>query len=136
MIEFTPEMVTALNNSFADKMIVEIASASKAGMPTSPSRAAPSRGTTSTSPSGSALSGPRFATSRKPAVLPLVPQRRRSPGLEVLRRADVYTDGELRQQVMDRAVEAELNRDPERKGAAVIVRIDKIVMGSQVLQER
>ena len=50
--------------------------------------------------------------------------------------AEVLTQGDLRQEVMDRTVQAELDRDPERKGAAVVVRVDKIVMGPRVLQER
>jgi hypothetical protein len=50
--------------------------------------------------------------------------------------AEVHTEGPLRDQVMARTVQQELDRDPERKGAAVIVRVDKIVMGPQVLQER
>ena len=33
MIEFTEDMTTALNNSFADQMVVVVASASASGMP-------------------------------------------------------------------------------------------------------
>jgi hypothetical protein len=38
---------------------------------------------------------------------------------------------------MARTVPAELEKDPERKGAGVVIRLDKITnMGGQVLQSR
>ncbi len=51
--------------------------------------------------------------------------------------ATVHADGPIREQVMARVVQAELDRDPERKGAAVVIRIDLVMtLGSQVLQRR
>ena len=51
--------------------------------------------------------------------------------------ATVYEDGPIRQEVMDRCVQAELDRDPERLGVAVLVKIDKITeLSGNVLQER
>ncbi|MGE5218237.1 MAG: pyridoxamine 5'-phosphate oxidase family protein [Chloroflexota bacterium] len=51
--------------------------------------------------------------------------------------ATMYEDGPLREQVMARTVKEELDKDPERKGAAVVIRLDKITnMGGQVLQSR
>ncbi len=51
--------------------------------------------------------------------------------------ATVHPDGPIREQVMARVVEAELNRDPERTGAAVVVRVDLVMtLGNQVLQRR
>lgn len=52
--------------------------------------------------------------------------------------ATIYKDGELRQQIMARTCQAELDKDPERKGYAVLVRIDKIrgYSGGKVVQER
>ena len=41
-------------------------------------------------------------------------------------RAIVHEDGPIRQEVMDRCVQAELDRDPERLGVAVLVGIDRI----------
>jgi hypothetical protein len=52
-------------------------------------------------------------------------------------KATVYEDGPIRQEVMDRCVQAELDRDPERLGVAVLVKIDKITeLSGNVLQER
>ena len=51
--------------------------------------------------------------------------------------ATMHEDGPIRDQVMARTVKEELDKDPERKGAAVVIRLDKITnMGGQVLQSR
>lgn len=51
--------------------------------------------------------------------------------------ATIHEDGPVREQVMARTVKDELEKDPERKGAAVVIRLDKITnMGGQVLQSR
>lgn len=53
-------------------------------------------------------------------------------------KATVHKTGALREQVMNRTVPAELDRDPERKGYAVIVKIDKVLplSGQTPLQSR
>jgi len=53
-------------------------------------------------------------------------------------KASVHKSGQLREQVMARTVQAELDRDPERKGAAVIVKVDKVlpVTGQTPMQSR
>ena len=51
--------------------------------------------------------------------------------------ATVHEDGPVREQVMARTVKDELDKDPERKGAAVVIRLDKITnMAGQVLSSR
>ena len=49
---------------------------------------------------------------------------------------ELHDSGELRQQVMDRTIQLELDRDPDRKGVAVIIRIDKVIQLGQVIMER
>jgi uncharacterized protein len=53
-------------------------------------------------------------------------------------KAQVYKDGPLREQVMARTVPAELERDPERKGYAVVVAVDKVLplSGQTPMQSR
>jgi predicted pyridoxine 5'-phosphate oxidase superfamily flavin-nucleotide-binding protein len=48
---------------------------------------------------------------------------------------ELHDSGELRDKVMARTVQAELDRDPERKGVAVIIRVDRVA-GSGVEQRR
>ena len=52
--------------------------------------------------------------------------------------ATAHKDGALREQVMARTVPAELERDPERKGYAVIVKVDKVLPlgGQRPMQSR
>lgn len=51
--------------------------------------------------------------------------------------ATIHEDGPVREQVMARTVKEELEKDPERKGAAVVIRLDRITnMAGQVLQSR
>jgi predicted pyridoxine 5'-phosphate oxidase superfamily flavin-nucleotide-binding protein len=52
--------------------------------------------------------------------------------------ATIHKGGPLRDQVMARTVQAELDRDPERKGYAVIVKVDKVlpVTGQTPMQSR
>jgi len=55
-----------------------------------------------------------------------------------LGQATVHKEGPLREQVMARTVQAELDRDPERKGYAVIVKVDKVLplSGQKPMQSR
>lgn len=51
--------------------------------------------------------------------------------------ATVYETGAIRDNVMARTVKAELDRDPERQGVAVLVRVDRITqLNGTVVQER
>jgi uncharacterized protein len=49
---------------------------------------------------------------------------------------EIHADGDVRRQVMDRTVPIELERDPERTGVAVLVRVDRILAGRNVIQSR
>ena len=52
-------------------------------------------------------------------------------------KATLHESGPVWEQVMARKVPAELEKDPEHKGAAVVIKLDKITnMGGQVLQSR
>jgi len=53
-------------------------------------------------------------------------------------KAAVYKEGSMRDQVMGRTVQAELDRDPERKGYAVVVKVDKVLglTGQSPMQSR
>ena len=55
-----------------------------------------------------------------------------------LGQATIYKEGPLREQVMARTVPAELERDPEHKGYAVIIRVEKVLplSGQRPMQTR
>jgi hypothetical protein len=49
----------------------------------------------------------------------------------------VHENGPVRDAVMARTVKDELDKDPERKGAAVVIRVDKVSnLAGQILQSR
>lgn len=137
LIEFTDEIVTAINNSLADRMVVTVATAGTSGMPDIAFK-------------GSAMAwgkdhiawweralGTTFRNLQENGQCCLLYRNTQTrQAWKFFGVGEVLTEGPLRQQVMDRAPEAELNMDPERKGAAVIIRIDRITQGSKVLQER
>ena len=51
--------------------------------------------------------------------------------------ATMYRSGAIRDNVMSRTVQGELDRDPDRTGAAVLVRLYRInQLSGEVLQER
>jgi len=51
--------------------------------------------------------------------------------------AEVHESGTIRDEVMARTVQAELDRDPDRLGVAVLVKVNKIAeLSGTVLQER
>ena len=50
--------------------------------------------------------------------------------------AELHEAGPVRDAVMAKTIELELNRDPERKGIAVVIRIDKVIQMGQVTMER
>ena len=43
---------------------------------------------------------------------------------------------EMREKIMSRVIERELNADPERKGFGVLIRIDRVRQGGNVLMQR
>ncbi len=52
--------------------------------------------------------------------------------------ATVYKEGDLREKIMARTVKGEIDKDPERKGYGVLIRVDKIrgYSGFNVVQAR
>ncbi len=137
MIAFTEEMTTALNNSFSDRKIVQVGSASPSGTPDIAYK-------------GSAMAwdgehiafweralGTTYSNLKaNPQCVLLYTNFEERKFWKFTGMAEVLDSGEVRDAVMARTVQAELDRDPERKGAAVVVRIDKVTMGPTVLQER
>lgn len=49
---------------------------------------------------------------------------------------ELLTEGELRAGIMARTNELELQRDPERKGVAALIRVDRVIQAGQVIMER
>jgi hypothetical protein len=50
--------------------------------------------------------------------------------------AEVHPTGPLREQVRERTIEVELNKDPENKGIAVVIRVDRVTESGNLAQQR
>jgi len=54
-------------------------------------------------------------------------------------KAELHEQGksdDMRNKIMGRVIERELNADPERKGVGVLITVDRVRQGSNVLMER
>lgn len=137
MIELTEEMKTAINSSFTNGLALLVGTASKAGMPDMAYKG-----------STMAFDGDHLAfwershgqTLRNLDENPQVCLIYRNPQTRLAFKffgvAQLLKEGPVRQQIMDRTVEFELSRDPERTGVAVLIRVDRILQAGQVVQER
>ena len=137
MIELTAEMREALDRSLTDRMPVMVATASAAGVPDITFK-------------GSAMvwDGEHLAfwershgmTERNLAENPHVTLLYRNPEARVSWKffgaAELLREGALREKIMARTTPLELERDPERKGTAVLIRVDRVLQGPSVLMER
>jgi len=50
--------------------------------------------------------------------------------------AEVLPTGDVREQVRAKTVQAELDKDPDNRGIAVVIRIDRVLEPGRVLQQR
>ena len=137
MIELTEEMKTAINTSFTEGLALLVGTASKGGMPDMAFK-----GSTMAFDSEHLAFWERShgQTLRNLDENPQVCLLYRNPqtrlSLKFFGVAELLREGDLREQIMDRTVEFELSRDPERKGVAVLVRVDRILQAGQLVQER
>jgi len=61
---------------------------------------------------------------------------RRIPHMRIYGDATLHRSGEMREQVMSRTIQRELDSDPERKGFAVVVQVNRVRFGRNTVQER
>jgi len=48
----------------------------------------------------------------------------------------IYDSGEIKDQVLEKTVQPELDRDPDRLGVAVVIKVTKITtLGGEIVQE-
>ena len=138
MINITDEMRQLIDNAYADGMTCVLGTASKEGRP-------------QISLKGSVLVFDRetlayWERSRRSALEnvaenPQVVIFYRNPGKRINWRfhgtAHVYDRGAIRDNVMNRTIQAELDRDPERLGVAVLVKVNSITeLSGNVVQQR
>ena len=138
MIEITDEMKELLDNALADRMSCLVGTATTDGRP-------------QISPKGSVMVFDRETlaywerslrsaldnVAENPHVVIYYNNSEQRVRWRFYGTATVHESGPMREEVMSRTVQAELDRDPERKGVAVTVRVDLInELSGNVLQER
>jgi general stress protein 26 len=134
LIKLTEEMIKALNNALADKVPCILATASPDGKP-----GVGYRGSVFAYDDQSLAYWERTFRrgSENVEANPHVVILYRNPATRLawkfFGRAQVYRDGAVRDEVMGRVVQAELDRDTDRQGAAVVVRLDRVEMMSGVV---
>ena len=137
MIEFTEEMEAAIASAVEDRVFMIIATASKDGAPDIAYKAsAMTWGNDHIAFWERALGTTYRNLLENPQCCLMYTNFAKRMGWKFFGMAEVFTEGDVRQQVMDKTIQFELDQDPERKGAAVIVRIDQIKRGPQVIQQR
>ncbi len=138
MIQFTEEMQEAINNALSNGTPCIVATASSDGDPNVGFKG-----------SVMALDDSHLAyweRSRRTILEhieenPKVVVMYRDPATRLAWRfygdATVHRDGSVRDQVMARVVQPELDRDPEREGFAIVIDVTRITtLGADVLQEK
>ena len=139
MIKFTEEMKEKINSAFRDKKYCIWATASKEGVPS-----VSFRGSTFVWDDEHLAFWERSRQSgaehigENPYVVMLYVEFAARVGWRFYGQATLYKEGEMRQRIMERTIKDELDKDPERKGYGVLVRVDKIrrYSGDEVIQER
>jgi predicted pyridoxine 5'-phosphate oxidase superfamily flavin-nucleotide-binding protein len=139
MIKLTEEMKQRINNGFRDKKYCLWATSPKEGVPDMSFRGSTfvwddehiafwdrSRGLSTKN------------LEENPKVCMLYVDFADRIGWRFYGQATIHKEGEMRQKIMERTIKDELDKDPERKGFGVLVRVDKIrrFSGDEIIQER
>lgn len=138
MIKLDEQMAGAVNNALADATPCIIGTASGSGMPNISFRGSVmvfddehlafwerSRG------------GSLRNLQENPQIEIFYRNRDRGVAWRFDGRASILESGDVREQIMNRVVEREINQDPERKGIAILIRVDRVANGrGETLQER
>ena len=137
VIFLSDEMRAAFETALADGAPVLIASASSQGMPDIAFKGSAMVFDADHVAYWERALGTTFQNlTENPAVCVLYRNPKTRTAWKMFGTAALHPAGEIRQQVMDRTIQLELDRDPERRGAAVLIRIDRVLQGGQVIMER
>ena len=138
MIKLTENIAKVVDNALANGCPCMLATASKSGEP-------------DLGPKGSMMvfNGESLAywerskrvhlknVSENPHVVVMIRDQNAKVALRFHGEATVHESGPIREQVMAKVVKPELDKDPERTGLAVVIRVDRVTsLSGQVLQSR
>ena len=64
------------------------------------------------------------------------PAKHQIPHMRLYGDAEIHKSDEVRDKIMSRVVQRELDQDPERKGYGVLVKVNRVRLGRNTVQER
>src|SRR6266540_3855908 len=133
MIELTDDMREAINNALAEGSPVLVATASRAGEPDIAFKGSTMVWDRERLAYWERSKGETLRNlEENPHICLLYRSRERGVAWKFFGLAELHPAGELRQQIMDRTIEVELSRDPERAGIGVLIRVDRVTQGRNV----
>lgn len=136
-IELTEEMMTAINNAAVERVPCMIGTASSAGIPDLSLRGSMMAWDTEHLAFWERSRNESLANlEENPNICVFYRNPATRLGWRFWGVAEIIKEGDLRQQIMDRVVDFELAVDPERQGYAVLIRVDRVRRGPQVLMQR
>jgi hypothetical protein len=136
-IKLTPEMADALRTALADRMPCVLATASPEGHPDIGYKGSMMVFDDEHLAYWERTRGQHLANvERNPYVAVLYNNGPARLGWRFFGQATVHKGDQVWGQVMDRCIPAELERDPERLGYAVLIRVDRVLSRGQVLMAR
>lgn len=136
-IALTDEMKAAFETSLADGAPVLFATANAAGLPDIAFKGSAMVFDAEHVAFWERALGTTYANLKEnPGVCILYRNAANRTAWKMFGHAEVLTEGPVRQQIMDRTIALELDRDPERKGAGILIRIDKVLQLGQVIMQR
>jgi general stress protein 26 len=136
-VALTEEMMTAINNALNDRAPCLVATASGNGVPDVSYRGSVLAFDAEHLAFWERVKGETLTNLREnPNVCVFYrnPQTRQNWRLYGV--AEVLEDGERREQIMARVHPFEIGQDPERKGFAVLIRVDRVRQGAQTIMSR
>ena len=137
LIKLTEEMANALNNALTDRLPCLVATASAEGMPDVSYRGSLMAFDDEHLAFWERMKGETLSNlEENPQAVVFYRNPQTRIGWRFYGTAQVLKDGEMREAIMARVHPFELGQDPERKGYAVLIRVDRVRQGNDVIMQR
>lgn len=136
-IALTEDMQTALNNSLNDRLPCLVATASASGMPDVSYRGSIVAFDDEHIAFWERVKGETLANiEENPQAVIFYRNPQTRIGWRFYGTAEVLKDGDVRDAIMERVHPFELAQDPDRIGYAILMRVDRVRQGNDVIMER
>jgi hypothetical protein len=136
-IALTDDMQAAINSALTDRLPCLVATASASGMPDVSYRGSMIAFDAEHLAFWERVKGETLANiEENPQAVVFYRNPQTRIGWRFYGTAQVLRDGDLREAIMERVHPFELAQDPERNGYAILIRVDRVRQGNDVIMER